>query len=371
MNEQPRGRKARLLAVWREDVPRATKVAAALALLAALLHLLSCLHTGIADFLNDTLGRLFRAVLAFLSGVVPFSLAETLLYSLLPLGVLFILLAVRASGDGHRFRRLIASVLLVPLVIYVLFVPTIAFAYRTAPLDEKLGLSRDPVSAKELYDTAVIVREEASARIGAVAQAESGSTRMPFDFVGMNERLLAAYDRLSDEHPFLQRLQSRVKPVLGSEAMAYTHIAGVYTYMTGEANVNLVFPDYSLVFTSAHELAHQRGIARENEANFIAFLVCIGSEDVYLQYAGYMNMLEYLINALAVADRDLLDTLLSECDDALLYEIIAYNKVFEKYSDSVVGDISGAINDAYLQSQGTPGYRSYGMVVDLAVAYYR
>jgi hypothetical protein len=371
MNEQPARRPSRLFSILKEDVPLVTKIAAAIALICAALHLLSCLHTGIADFFNDTLGRVFRAVLAFLSGILPFSIAETLLYSLLPLGVLFIILAVRAAGDGHRFRRLIAAVLLIPLVIYILFVFTIGFAYRTAPLDEKLGLSRDAVSAKELYETALIVRKEATARLGAVAKSESGSTVMPFDFREMNDRLMTAYGRLSDRHPFLQRLSSRVKPVLGSEAMAYTHIAGVYTYMTGEANVNLVFPDYSLVFTSAHELAHQRGIARENEANFIAFLVCIESEDVYVQYAGYMNMLEYLINALAVADRDLLNTLLDDCDDALLYEMIAYNKVFEKYSDSVVGDISSAINDAYLQSQGTPGYRSYGMVVDLAVAYYR
>ncbi len=371
MNEQHARRPSRLLAVFREDVPRATKIAAAIALVCAALHLISYLHTGIADFFNDTLGRVFRAFLAFLSGLLPFSIAETLLYSLLPLGVLFIILAVRASGNGHRFRRLIATVLLVPLVIYILFVFTIGIAYRTAPLDEKLALSRDSVSAAELYETALIVRGEATARLGSVARAESGSSLMPFDFVEMNDRLMSAYAKLSARHPFLQRLSSRVKPVFGSEAMAYTHIAGVYTYMTGEANVNLVFPDYSLVFTSAHELAHQRGIARENEANFIAFLVCIESDDVYLQYAGYMNMLEYLINALAVADRELLNDLLDGCDDALLSEMIAYNKVFEKYSDSVVGDISSAINDAYLQSQGTPGYRSYGMVVDLAVAYYR
>ena len=82
-------------------------------------------------------------------------------------------------------------------------------------------------------------------------------------------------------------------------------------------------------------------------------------------------MLEYLINALAVADLDRLDALLDGCPNDLLYEMIAYNEIFDQYRDSVVGEISGSINDAYLQSQGTPGTRSYGMVVDLAVAYYR
>lgn len=371
MNEQPVKGRERFRAFLRDDVPRGTKIAAIVALAAGILHLLACCHTSIADFLNDTIGFFSRNLLATLTNILPFSVAETALLSLLPLAVLFAVFAVRAAGDRHRFRRLIAILLIIPLALYTVFACTLGFAYRTETLDVKLGLVRKNVSAAELYETAVIVQEEAAARLDKIAYSQSGSSVMPYSFQEMNECLLAAYDRLSEEHFFLRTMKSRVKPVLNSEAMAYAHIAGVYTYMTGEANVNLVFPDYSLVFTSAHELAHQRGIARENEANFVAFLVCIGSEDVYLQYAGYLNMLEYLINALAVADLDRLDALLDACPDELLREMIAYNEIFDQYRDSVVGEISGSINDAYLQSQGTPGTRSYGMVVDLAVAYYR
>jgi hypothetical protein len=36
-----------------------------------------------------------------------------------------------------------------------------------------------------------------------------------------------------------------------------------------------------------------------------------------------------------------------------------------------VSQVSGSINNSYLQSQGTPGTKSYGMVVDLAVAYFK
>jgi hypothetical protein len=43
---------------------------------------------------------------------------------------------------------------------------------------------------------------------------------------------------------------------------------------------------------------------------------------------------------------------------------------FDKYRESTVSEVSGAINNSYLQLQGTEGTRSYGLVVDLAVAYY-
>lgn len=371
MNEKPKRGLSRLRAVWREDIPRPTKIILIAALVAAALHLLACLHPSIADFFDLILGRPARAILAALSSIFPFSIAEMCLYALIPLVILFIVLAIRVVKDGRRFRRLVAGVLTVPVFVYILFALTLGFAYRASSLEDKLDLSRDPVSVQELYDTAVLLRDAAAERYELLAVSEGGSTVMPYSFSELSKCLLDAYASLSDEYDFLPRLYSRLKPVAWSEGMAYTHIAGVYTYMTGESNVNLVFPDYALVFTSAHELAHQRGIARENEANFVAFLVCTQSEDVYLQYAGYMSLFEYFINALATADRDRLDTLLEECPDGLLREMIAYNEIYDQYRDSVVGEISGAVNDAYLQSQGMPGLRSYGMVVDLTVAYYR
>ena len=60
--------------------------------------------------------------------------------------------------------------------------------------------------------------------------------------------------------------------------------------------------------------------------------------------------------------------------DGIYHDICNFSmtekEFYEKYSDNVVGDISGAINDAYLQANGTQGSVSYGLVVDLAVAYF-
>jgi hypothetical protein len=82
-------------------------------------------------------------------------------------------------------------------------------------------------------------------------------------------------------------------------------------------------------------------------------------------------MLEYVASALYRADRDLYTELVKGYSDDVKQEMIAYREFYKKYQDSVVGEISGAVNDAYLQLQGTQGTRSYGMVVDLAVSYYK
>jgi len=153
--------------------------------------------------------------------------------------------------------------------------------------------------------------------------------------------------------------------------MSYTHITGVYTFFTGESNLNVNFPDYTLPYTAAHELAHQRGFAREDEANFIAFLVCDASDDPYIRYSGYVGMYQYVMNALYRADKELYREVYRMGEMSLRLEQVAYGEFFKKYEKSKVGEVSGAINNSYLQSQGTVGTKSYGMVVDLTVAYFR
>jgi hypothetical protein len=121
----------------------------------------------------------------------------------------------------------------------------------------------------------------------------------------------------------------------------------------------------------AHEMAHQRGIAPENEANFVAFLICIESDDEYIKYSAYFNMFEYLSDALYSADKDAYKSVAKELNEKVREELIAYSDFFDKYRDNVAADVSGSVNNSYLQSQGqTQGTRSYGLVVDLTVAYY-
>ena len=152
--------------------------------------------------------------------------------------------------------------------------------------------------------------------------------------------------------------------------MAYTHISGIYTFMTGEMNVCTAFPDFATLFTAAHEMAHARGIAREDEANFVAFLVCEASSDPYVRYAGYMNLLQYVLNAFYDTDKALYREAWSTYSDTVVSELGAYNKVLRKYSGSVVSDIAGSINNAYLEGMGTGGSVSYSLVVRLAVQYF-
>ena len=48
-------------------------------------------------------------------------------------------------------------------------------------------------------------------------------------------------------------------------------------------------------FVLSHEKAHQFGITSEAEANFVAFVICINSDDQKLRYSGCQSVLLYFL----------------------------------------------------------------------------
>lgn len=337
-----------------------------------LLYISFLFSEDFSDFFNKYISSAIRAVLAYLTNLIPFSLAEFFLILSPVLLVAIVIYGMKKYTDSWRDVFIYCGVLLsiVSLVLST-FAWGFAPAYRGSSLDKKLGIDRREVSAEELYATAMILSEKINEEYKNVSyNAETGFSIMPYGYDEMNDKLIEAYGSACDKYDFVQRLDSNLKPVMLSEAMSYTHITGVYSFFTGEANINVAFPDYTIPYTAAHELSHQRGIAREDEANFMAFLVCMESEDAYVRYCGYLNLFEYVSNSLYGASRSLYKEAVYSLPREVRLEMSAYSEFFAKYRESKASEVSGTVNNTFLVIQGTEGTKSYGMVVDLAVAYY-
>lgn len=357
----------------KEYVPVPALVLIVLAFVCAVIHLISVISVSFADFFNLKIATAFRFLLAKITGILPFSFAEILII-LSPLWIfLTVFFAVKLfKADKKKQIRFLSSLFAALTFFYSSFVLTFAVAYRGTPLEDKLSLNREKLSADDIYVTLTTVTSELSALIAETEYAESGLSVMPYSFSSLNGKLNEAYKSAADKYVFLNGFGSRVKEILLSEPMTYTHISGVYTYFTGEANVNVNYPDYVIPFTVAHEMAHQRGIAREDEANFVAFLVCLESDDSYVKYSAYFNIFEYLYSALYRADSEKAKEFAASVPNEIKREVAAFSEFFEKYSDNVAADLSDKINNSYLVSQGqTAGVQSYGLVTELTVAYYK
>ena len=353
-----------------EKIPLWSKIALSILLLSAAIYVVFCFSPRFADFFNQYNSGAIRFLLAQITNLLPFSLTEALIF-LIPV-ILFLAIRHIWKYKCHTRKSTLVTIVCIFSIASMFlssFVWTFAAGYRGTTLDKKLDLDAEPIGRYDLYNAAVYLAEEINKLAPEIEYDEDGFSVMPYTMTEMNDKLLDAYKSFADKHNFINTFYSRLKPVFISEGMSYAHITGVYTFFTGESNLNVGFPDYTIPYTAAHELAHQRGIAREDEANMIALLVCLESDDKYIRYSAYLNMYEYIVNALYDADYELFLKVNKEIANEVHNEQVAYNKFFKKYSHSVTSQISGAVNDAYLQSQGTVGKKSYGMVVDLTVAY--
>lgn len=357
----------------RRSVPAACIVIFLLTAAAAAVHLAGSLSPAFSDAFNRTVSSPVRTALSVLTGWFPFSFAETVVIVLPAIVIAVIVFCVRRAGRStNAFVRTLFGLLAIPAVLYTLFVLTFGLTYHTTPLGDKLGLERKDVTAEELADTMKIVVDRLNGLTDDVIITKGNGSLQPYPFSKVGELCRDSYAALSEQYAFIPVMHAPVKEIALSRPMTYTHISGVYTYYTGEANVNTNYPDFVSAFSVAHEMAHQRGIGRESEANFMAYLVCIGSDDPFMQYAGYLNMFEYLADPLYKASPTLYGKAVSGLSAAVRYDLSCYSDFFDRYRNSVAADVSDAVNNTYLVMQGEKaGSRSYGLVVDLAVAYHK
>ena len=130
-------------------------------------------------------------------------------------------------------------------------------------------------------------------------------------------------------------------------------------------------PIQSLITTSLHETAHQMGYAAENEANFIAYLSAIKSEDLHVQYAGNTFAFRYLFNDFHKLDPEEARNKLKLLNPGILKNFEEVNDFWKKYKNpfEVIFDKT---YDSYLKANGQKsGIKSYNEMVGLVINYHK
>ena len=178
-------------------------------------------------------------------------------------------------------------------------------------------------------------------------------------------------DELERAFPFLEFDDPGVKAMAFSRLMSIMDFTGFYCPWTGESNVNMDSPACLLPSTVAHELAHQRGIASEQECNFLAVLASTTSGQAVYEYAGWLMGYIHLGNALYRADPEAYWAIRDALPEDVKADLNYNNAYWRQFQDTVVQTVSQKVYDTSLKAYGDErGIQSYGMVVDLLVAYY-
>lgn len=360
------------------DLKKSMKKLYSVALIPAgfLLSYLSTFSSEIVEIIYSSRGyKVIVAPLNLISGFFPFSLGEFLLIGFIVLIITqlirFIILIKTPAKLKQLLLGLLINIVVFISVLYFSFVVLWGLNYQRLPFSQIAALDVQTASIEELAAVCENLLMQANELRKFVKEDENGVMMLSSGKQDALRRAYKGYENAAKIYPEFKGFYSRPKSIILSEVMSYLGIEGIYSPFTGEANVNASITDAPFPFTTCHEMAHQRGFAREDEANYIAYIACKYHPDNDFQYSGMLYSLIYASNALYQNAPDRYSQIRTNYSEGITRDLNAINQYWKKY-ETPVEDISSSINNTYLKAnRQEDGVKSYGRMVDLLIAEYK
>jgi hypothetical protein len=367
-----------------------------------LAYLVSAALSRVPGFTEATYGTRVGPALSWAlsraSGVFPFSIAELLVAVFLMRQLHGLATGLYACVRGRRSVRNAAAAGALRLgqdlgVVVAAFYLLWGFQYARPPLESRLGWSQE--GAEEIDVPAAAVEAHTDASVGGgveplAALAEemtaaaneayldlhgSGDAGAPTTLrdadsldVSIEEGWRRASELLALKGPSAAR-HGASKRLVASSVLDRLGISGFYFPLTGEANVNRGVPAVAYPQTVAHEKSHQRGIAPEDEANFLGFLAASLAPDPNARYSACVFAQRQLLFALFSLDAERAQKIVETRLPGVQRDIDDLRAYWDRHRGRA-REISQKVNDAYLKTNRVEGgVASYGRSVELLVAY--
>ncbi len=345
---------------------RYKRKAIAIAILIFLLLLIQFVFPNnleLASMYNSYVFRPFQSLRNAVFGRLPFSIGDFLYLFAFGFVIYVIGKWIRYLIHLRRFRHELAHSLMSSTIsltmIYVLFFigwggnyykPTLSKFWNLHPVEMPIP------TALRSYNSFLIQRLNA---------LQPHYREISFDAVNDSAQLY--YKHLVDSKTRLPGL--RTKSSLYGYFMQYLGIQGYYNPFTGEAQVNSALPEFMLPFVVCHEMAHQGGIAAEDDANLLAYAICTESPDSSFAYSGYFNLWLYTQGKLKREDSTLAAAMLQTLNPVSRAQVDTLRSIRKRYR-STVSEYSGALYDSYLRLHNQKdGIKSYNNVALTAWAW--
>lgn len=347
-----------------------------LAALSGILSICARMAPGFAQTYSITVYPALVSTLGGFCGLFPISLSEAGLY----LVGLFCIYSIWTLFK-KPLRTISRFCFLAGLLLF-LYTVNCGINYYRNPFSYEAGISIEKSTTEELYSLCLFLTEQVNSTIGEMDHAQdtlSGlypgqteDTPLPsFSALKqMGKEGQTAMQNLGEAFPQMAGSYPYPKPLMNPRLLSIQQLCGIYSPFTIEANYNREMPYYNIPHTICHELSHLKGFMREDEANFIGYLACIGSESPDFRYSGYLTGWVYAGNALAKVDLEAYYELHSRLAPEAARDLAWNNQFWDQY-DGKVAEASTKLNDRYLKANSQEdGVRSYGRMVDLMLAYY-
>ena len=179
------------------------------------------------------------------------------------------------------------------------------------------------------------------------------------------------YRRRGEGNSLFSYRYPSIKPSIFSYLGDYLGFLGYYNPFTGEAQVNTTVPVFTQPFTACHEIAHQMGYAKENEANLMGYLTIRGwgMNSPAFEYAADFEIYNYAARELYLRDSTLYKPFKAQQGPGLrqdIRELRAFDRRYRNPLEPLIWKAYGR----YLRANRQPqGIKTYSEVLAWLIAY--
>jgi hypothetical protein len=182
---------------------------------------------------------------------------------------------------------------------------------------------------------------------------------------------IQSYHNLSSANKIFSYPSPSVKSSLFSYVGDWLGFTGYYNPFSGEAQVNTTVPLFIQPFTTCHEIGHQLGYARENEANIAGYLSAKSSDDAAFKYSVYFDLYLYAGSELYLRDSILLKPLRAELRPEVRKDFRELQQFWKEFNNPVEPYIRRLYGKYLKANQQPQGIMSYNEVIAWLIAYYK
>lgn len=312
------------------------------------------------------------AFLKFITGLFPFSVGDVL-YGILFLWLVWHLIKLIKAITNKEitkqlFARIIAKTIVTLLIIYIIFNVFWGINYNRKGITFQLGLTEEPYTQQDLKDMNSMLLQKVNASKAVVLQTKRLDTS---DHKMLFKKAENAYIFAAKEYAILDYPTAVVKKSLYGRMGNYLDFSGYYNPFTGEAQVNTDVPYFLQPYTTCHEIAHQLGYAKENEANFVGYLAAAASNDTLFHYSVYLELFIYANQNLYQLDSTAARSYSKQLSPGVKADLAQWKAFYSSHKNPVEPVINW-LYGKYLESNQQPsGVLTYDEVTGFVIAYYK
>lgn len=310
-------------------------------------------------------------LLRLVTGWIPFSLGDVLYFFagiwLMYKMIYFIVKLVKRKQGTRIFASGMLKFFILAMAVYIIFNIFWGLNYNRKGIASQLGLDAKNYNDIDLKNMQQLLIQKVNESKQILITAHSAYPPDSELFLRANK----CYEQTAALYPFMRYKYSSVKSSLFSRWGSYLGFTGYYNPFSGEAQLNTTVPKFVLPYTTCHEMAHQLGYAKEDEANFAGYLAATSSTDHLFHYSTYLDLFVYANNELYLVDSVSAKQAYTQLSQPVKADIKEWRDFLISHRNFMDVFITWAYGK-YLKANEQPqGMRTYNEVIGDLIAFYK